>query len=241
MNAFLVALQFLTRLPVATREPPTADAIARSLIYYPLVGLVIGMLLAALHWLLGDAPAPVRAAAVLTAWAALTGGLHLDGLADSADAWAGAHGDRRRALAIMKDPHNGASAVVVLVLILLIKFASLASVAPADWRALVFVPALARGAIPLLLATTPYVRRGGLGAALAAGPFRASAIALVTVTASAALVLIGLAAVWLLAALCVVLVALRGMMMRRLGGTTGDTAGALIEIAEAGLLLTLAL
>lgn len=241
MNAFLVALQFLTRIPVATRAAPTTEVVARSLLYYPLVGLVLGALLAALHWLLGDAPAPVRAALVLAAWAALTGGLHLDGLADSADAWAGASGDRERALAIMKDPRSGPIAVAVLVLVLLVKFAALASVAPADWLVLAFVPALARSGIPLLLATTPYVRPGGLGAALAAGQSRAAGIASAVATWCVAVLLIGAGAIWLLLVLCAALLALRGMMMRTLGGTTGDTAGALIEIAEAGLLLTVAL
>lgn len=241
MKSFLLALQFLTRIPVVIRDAPSRQAAGRSLLYYPLVGLILGLLLAALNWLLADAPALVRAAVVLTAWVALTGGLHLDGLADSADAWAGARGDRARALAIMRDPYSGPIAVVALVLAILIKFASLSNISPQDWLALAFVPALARGSIPLLFVTTPYVRPGGLGEALGTGQSRATSIASATVTWGAAVLALGTTGLWLVLVLGIVLLLLRGAMMRRLGGTSGDTAGALVEITETGLLLTLAL
>lgn len=109
MRAFLVALQFLTRLPVRLRAAPSEEELGRSLLFYPLVGLLIGMLLTTLAMAISAAGISdlLGAALVLAAWVVLTGGLHLDGLADSADAWSGGRGDRERTLAIMKDPYWG--------------------------------------------------------------------------------------------------------------------------------------
>ena len=93
---------------------------------YPLAGLVIGALCGIGAALFDGVGEGLRAAIVLTLWVALTGGLHLDGLADWADAWAGGRGDRAKSLALLEDPHAGAMAIVALVLVLLVKFAALA-------------------------------------------------------------------------------------------------------------------
>ncbi|HBM07500.1 MAG TPA: adenosylcobinamide-GDP ribazoletransferase, partial [Pseudomonas sp.] len=119
MQPFLIALQFLTCLPVRLRGMPEPQQIGRSLLYYPLVGLLLGGMLCLLGVALGNAAPPLKAALLLAAWVWLTGALHLDGLADSADAWLGGFGDRERTLAIMKDPCSGPVAVAVLVLVLL--------------------------------------------------------------------------------------------------------------------------
>jgi adenosylcobinamide-GDP ribazoletransferase len=237
---FLVALQFLTRLPVRLPVIPDARTVGHSLTYYPFVGLMLGLMLAALHTLLSDHAAMLRAALVLTAWVALTGALHLDGLADSADAWVGSHGDRARTLALMKDPHCGPAAVVTLVLTLLVKFASLSSLAADDFLSLLLIPMFARSAIVLLFATTPYVRQGGLGTALAANQSHQLNITLVGLLFAVTL-LIAPERLWLLLALGIFFLILRGAMMRRLGGTTGDTVGALVEITETAMLVTAAL
>lgn len=236
----LVALQFLTRLPVRLPVIPDARTVGRSLTYYPFVGLMLGLMVAALHTLLSDDAATLRAALTLTAWVALTGALHLDGLADSADAWAGGDRDRARTLALMKDPHCGAAAVVALVLTLLVKFASLSSLAADDFLSLLLIPMFARSAIVLLFATTPYVRQGGLGTALATHQSRELNVAVVGLVSTAAL-MVAIESLWLLLALVILFVALRTTMMQRLGGTTGDTAGALVEITETGMLVTAAL
>lgn len=103
MTPLLIALQFLTRLPVRLPGMPEPQQIGRSLLFYPLVGALLGLLLLGLEWLLGDTALLLKAALLLAAWVALSGGLHLDGLADTADAWVGGYGDRERTLAIMKD------------------------------------------------------------------------------------------------------------------------------------------
>lgn len=238
MNGFLVALGFLTRIPVPASGLIDAPARARSLAWYPAVGAVVGGLLAAMAWLLPDDRSLMSAALLVLAWTFVTGALHLDGLADSADAWIGGMGDRARTLEIMKDPRSGPAGVTAVVLVLLLKFAALASL-PSPWLSLWLAPVLARTALTAAFLCTPYVRAGGLGAGLSEAPRSACIVALCAGVACCAL------AGWrgFIALGCAVLVFVlwRRACMKRIGGTTGDTAGALIEINEASVLVALVL
>lgn len=241
MTPLLIALQFLTRLPVRLPGMPEPQQIGRSLLFYPLVGLLLGLALLALEWVLGDTSTLLEAALLLAAWVALSGGLHLDGLADTADAWVGGYGDRERTLAIMKDPRSGPIAVVVLVLVLLLKFAALvALLEQGPIAALLLAPWLARALLPLLFMTTPYVRAGGLGQALAEHLPRRELPWVLGAHALLGLVFGWVALVALVAALALFAWWRRGLL-QRLGGTTGDTAGALVELAEVAVLVALAL
>ncbi|MDD5241093.1 MAG: adenosylcobinamide-GDP ribazoletransferase [Sulfuricella sp.] len=241
MNALLLAVRFLTCIPVPLRGEFTPQGWGRSALAYPLVGLLIGALLLGLQRLVGHADPLLQAALLTAAWALLTGGLHLDGLADSADAWVGGHGDRERTLAIMKDPRSGPAAVSTLVLTLLLKFAALATlVKTGATPALLLVPLLGRSSLIVLLLATPYVRAGGMGSAIAAHLPRTAAVLLLLLVASGA-VLAGKAGVLALAVVLATLVLLRWIMMRRLGGMTGDTLGAAVELTEVAALLALAL
>ena len=126
IRAFALALQLLTRLPVpSSSRPPRPEELGLSVLFFPVVGLLIGALLAGLHTVLWLVDPGVLAALVLAMWVLLTGGLHLDGLADTADAWIGGQGHRDRTLAIMKDSRSGPIAIVAVVLVLLAKFAAL--------------------------------------------------------------------------------------------------------------------
>ncbi len=241
MIALLIALQFLTRLPVKLPGMPSPEQMGRSLLWYPAVGLLLGLLLWGAHLLLGQAPALLQAALLLALWVALSGGLHLDGLADTADAWVGGFGDRERTLAIMKDPRSGPIAVVVLVLLLLLKFAALFTLLQAGQGIyLVLLPWLGRSLLPLLLATTPYVRAGGLGQALVDHLPRRQ-LPRVLGLHLLGMLLFGWQGLLALATGLLLFVWLRRALLQRLGGTTGDTAGALVELAECAALLALAL
>lgn len=237
----LIAVQFLTRLPVRLPGMPAPEQVGRSLLWYPLVGLLLGALLLAAQALLSQQPAVLQAALLLTLWVALSGGLHLDGLADTADAWVGGYGDRERTLAIMKDPRSGPIAVVMLVLLLLLKFAALLVLLQAGQTlALLLAPWLGRSALPLLLRSTAYVRPGGLGAQLAEHLPRRE-LPRVLGLHLALLALTGLSGLWALLAAVLVFVLWRRALLARLQGTTGDTAGALVELTEVAVLLVLAL
>ncbi|MET0351588.1 MAG: adenosylcobinamide-GDP ribazoletransferase [Rhizobacter sp.] len=234
MRGLVTAFAFLTRVPMP-RVTIGAREQAASLKWYPFVGLVLGVMLGALA-LLMQAWTPLPGAALLlVVWVALTGALHLDGLADSADAWIGGMGDRERTLAIMKDPRSGPAGVVALVLVLLLKFSALASLA--DPLLLVLPPLLGRAASVGLFLTTPYVREGGLGSALRGAPANGCRIALVaTLVVALCFGTRGMAAV---AIALVIGACWRRACLHRLGGFTGDTAGALVEMIEAGSLFAL--
>lgn len=241
MIPLLIALQFLTRLPVSLPGMPTPEQVGRSLLWYPLVGLLLGLLLWGAHLLLGQASAVLQAAIILALWVGLSGGLHLDGLADTADAWVGGFADRERTLAIMKDPRSGPIAVVVLVLLLLLKFAALFTLLQAGQGIyLLLLPWLGRSLLPLLLATTPYVRVGGLGQALVEHLPRGQ-LPWVLGVHLLGMLLFGWMGLLALATALLLFIWLRRALLRRLGGTTGDTAGALVELGECGVLLALAL
>ncbi|TRO17447.1 adenosylcobinamide-GDP ribazoletransferase [Ectopseudomonas mendocina] len=241
MIPLLIALQFLTRLPVSLPGMPTPEQMGRSLLWYPVVGLLLGLLLWLAHLLLGQTSALLQAAIILALWVGLSGGLHLDGLADTADAWVGGFGDRERTLTIMKDPRSGPIAVVVLLLLLLLKFAALLTLLQAGKGTyLILLPWLGRSLLPLLLATTPYVRAGGLGQALVDHLPRQQLL-WVLGAHLLGMLLFGCLGLLALGTALLLFVWLRRALVRRLGGTTGDTAGALVELAECAALLALAL
>ncbi len=243
IRAFVLALQLLTRLPVPSlTTPPQPRELGLSVLFFPGVGLLIGALLAGMHTALWLIDPGVLAALVLTVWVLLTGGLHLDGLADTADAWIGGQGDRARTMAIMKDPRSGPIAIVVIVLLLLTKFAALQVLLAGDaCSVLLLAPVLGRTAIILLLITTPYVRPDGLGSPYAAYLPRWSCSVLVLLIAVATAALLeGLGGI-LLAVLTISFIGLRHSLMTRLGGVTGDTLGAVCELTEMVTLLVPAL
>ncbi len=238
-HALGLALQFLTRLPVPSGLHYSHEALGWSVVFYPLVGLLIGGLLWLMRVALGETGPLLASALLLTAWVAVTGGLHLDGRADCADAWVGGQGDREKSLRIMKDPCSGPIAVATLVLLLLLKFAALVELAGrSSGTALLWAPVLGRSLPPLLLLTTPYVRQGGLGSSLAANLPRFPALLSASFALLCALIALGS---WPVLACLLAGLWLRARMLERLGGCTGDTLGAGVEIVEAVVLAAAAL
>ena len=235
LQALGLALQFLTRLPVPQGLAYTKENLGWSVIAYPLVGLLIGGLLLLVHGLLGQTSPLLTSALLLTVWVALTGGLHLDGLADCADAWVGGQGERERSLRIMQDPCSGPIAVAVVVLLLLLKFAALTELLGRQaWTPLLIAPVVGRSLIPLVLLTTPYVRPHGLGSPLAENLPRFSAWLAVLSSLLIALMLLG---PWPVGVTVLVAGWLRAQMLSQLGGCTGDTLGATVEIGEMVILV----
>lgn len=257
IQALQLAVRLLTTLPTfafkspsipvpmssATPAPHADDAALQglSLLWYPAVGLVLGALLTLACSVL---PLPFYLQAVLTVvlWIALTGGLHLDGVADCADAWVGGLGDRERTLLLLKDPLCGSMGVIALVAVLVLKMTALAAVIQIGqvmW--LWSVPLLARLSLLLLFLTTRYVREQGLGAVLAQHFSRTWARRVLFVTALSLLFILP-ADLWGAFAMTVlaIFLLLRWAAMSRLGGFTGDVAGAQVELVEVALLLVLA-
>tara|TARA_R110000751_G_scaffold42979_1_gene99440 strand:+ start:2944 stop:3678 length:735 start_codon:yes stop_codon:yes gene_type:complete len=237
MMPFALALQFLTRLPVRLRRAPSPQESAESLLWYPLVGVVLGALLLLANELLAGVDASLRAALLLALWVWLSGGLHLDGLADTVDAWVGGYGDRERTLAIMKDPACGPMGVLALLFCLLLKYCALVLLLQQHfWSLLLITPWLGRCLLPLLLLITPYVRAGGLGESLTNDIPRLR-LQLVLLLNAALLLCFGMAGLLALLVAAILTWYWRRLLIKRLGGTTGDTAGALLEMAECAVLV----
>ncbi len=236
----IIAFQLLTRIPIPVAVERSARNQGYSILFYPLVGLVFGAVLLLLAAVVASQPLVLQATLLLVLWVALSGGLHLDGLADSTDAWVGGMGDRERMLVIMKDPSSGPMGVTAIVLLLMMKWSLIMALLEQNQLALLlWSPILARTLLITLFQTTPYLRTGGMGEDLSHNlPKWLALLVQFGVVAAAlyfevhwAVLLLYLAMAWLF----------RLIVMRQLGGITGDVAGAMVEKMEALLLLLLVL
>ena len=246
MISFLAALSFLTSVPTFGHREFSQPEISNSRAYYPLVGLLIGLLLVGVEGAASQVfPAPLTAALLLLVLVAVTRGLHLDGLMDVCDGLFGGYTPERR-LEIMRDSHVGAFALVGGISILILKYGALVSLltlgVPGKEWALLLVPAFARWAMVIQLGAFSYVRGQGLGS-----PFHQSGAKVATLTATAAVTIAavllgGFGGAGLLIGLSLLAGLLGWAMSRMLGGLTGDTYGASNEVIEAvGLAAAVAL
>jgi adenosylcobinamide-GDP ribazoletransferase len=239
VTAFLLALQFLTRVPVLMPLTVNDKQLGLSVLFYPLIGLLIGMAMLLLASILTPVAIPVQAALVLTFWVFISGGLHLDGLADCADAWAGGLGNPQRSLEIMKDPAAGSVAVISLALLLLLKWTTLAELlTKAQFSSLAMIPLLGRCAILALMLSTPYLRKNGLGSILIQHLPKTAAKWLLASGLLVSFLSLGFLPVFFA---ILMLVGIRNLALHRLGGVTGDVYGAAVELVEAAVLVGLVL
>ncbi len=230
------AIGFLTLLPVGDTGPFSARSTPP---LFPVAGLFIGLLVAGFDWI-ARSLFPVSAASLLDVilLAIITGGLHLDGLADTAD---GLYGNRPRekALAIMKDSRVGAMGLIAVWCALSIKWAGIAGIGPHRTLGLIVIPALSRGAMLAGFYFLPYGRpEGGTGAAFYETPFTRSVFVWLAAPALIAL-LAGWRGLWLLAAWAGATAAILLYYRRRMGCVTGDMLGAMCEATESTLFLML--
>jgi adenosylcobinamide-GDP ribazoletransferase len=238
MKHLRIAFSLLTTIPIRAPADWQSGDSGRAAGWYPFVGLVLGLLVAAAHALAAWAFPPfVTGALALALWVALTGGLHIDGLSDCCDGLL-YPGEPEKRLQIMKDPHMGAFGGIGLGLALLLKFAALASLPP-ERAALSILLAASLGRWVILLAgLQPLANKTGMGADFAAGLRKPALVwgALIPLGLTALLGLRGFlaAALALLAAL-----GLLRFARSRIGGVTGDVFGLLVEAVEIVTLLSL--
>lgn len=238
MLDFITALQFLTRIPVRIQIPYTERQFGRSVKFFPLVGGVIGGLLAAVSYALGllsGEAVHMRAALLLLLEIMLTGGLHCDGLMDTWDGFLST-ASREGTLEIMKDSRVGAYGVMAFGLLLLWKYSLLLAIAPellpaALWAA----PVIARLAVVAAITSYPYARAQGLGK-----PFFQYAGKYTLPTAGVFTAVLLFAAGWQGLVAAVAGLSAAGVFahyaVSRLGGLTGDVYGAIIEMTEVAAL-----
>ncbi|MGE8684669.1 MAG: adenosylcobinamide-GDP ribazoletransferase [Acinetobacter sp.] len=237
MMPFLIALQFLTIFPIQLKAMPSKQQNGQSLLFYPVIGLLIGGILALTAFVLQSLPLILLSSMVLVLWIWLTGGLHLDGLADTADAWVGGFGDKERTLKIMKDPTCGPIGVLSLVIMCLLKWSAIyVLLQQQSYFALILFPVLGRLAPLFLFSTTEYVREKGLGSSIAKFIPRTWALIIFVLCLCASLYF-GWGGVISLIVFIMTLAYLRFKFIQRIGGVTGDTIGASIEISELSSLM----
>jgi adenosylcobinamide-GDP ribazoletransferase len=234
----MAAARYLTIVPFPGRAHASMEVLGRSAGWFPIVGIGLGGVLALVERLTGWLFSPLLAALLtVTVWKLLTGGLHLDGLADCLDGLVGRDAEHR--LAIMRDSRIGAFGAIGLILFLMLEIVALAELTrDARWGALVAAPAIARATPAVIGRLFSPARADGQGAAFRMG-LRPSAVVVGTMVALAAATLVlgwpGVAAV---AAGMAAGVGLAAFLGRRLGGVTGDVLGAAVEVSELAVLLT---
>jgi adenosylcobinamide-GDP ribazoletransferase len=238
VSGLIVALRYLTIVPLPGNRPHERSAPGRAAAWFPVIGAGIGLTLVVTDRLTGALfPSLLAALLTVTMWKLVTGGLHLDGLADCLDGLPGVDAGQR--LRIMRDSRIGAFGAIGLILFLLLEIAALSELGAAvRWRALLAAPAIARAMPPLLSRVFPPARSEGQAFGFRQGvDARGVVLALggAVVVAILALGVIGLVA---LLAVLLVTAGLGQFFTRHLGGVTGDVLGAAVEAAELTTLLT---
>ena len=218
----------------------STSEVGRSAIFYPVVGLILGLILVLVNFLLLPfASAGLLSVILITLLAFMTRGLHLDGVGDTFDGL-GAGGDRDRVLSIMDDSHTGVFGLIAIVLVLFFKIHAIESIDVDRWRALLVAPILGRWAM-VLLAYRSKAAKAGLGSNLIEHLQTKHFLLATLVT------LLLVAAIWrrngivMMAWVAVFTIASKNYFHRRLGGVTGDIFGAVGELSETSVMVLLAL
>jgi len=235
---FLAALRFLTIIPFPWRREVSPEELGRSAGYFPVVGIIIGLILAGLNWLLGlFLPSPVVNVLLVVSLVVISGVLHLDGFVDTCDGIAG-HKTPEQRWRVMRDSRTGGFGIVGACCLLLVKYISLNSVPETLLMAtLVLMPVIGRWAMVYAIFAYPYARPSGLGKIFKQGASwqrftMATLIALVV-----AIVLFQLAGLAIMVGIWVIVVAMAAYLKHKFSGLTGDTYGAINEVAEVCVLI----
>jgi len=246
----LDAISFLTIIPLHRRREVSPEEVGRSTGYFPVVGVIIGLILAGLNWLFGlFLPSAVANGLLIVSLVVISGALHLDGFVDTCDGIAG-HKSVEDRWRVMHDSRAGAFGIVGVVLLLLVKYVSLNSVPESLLMAtLVLMPVVSRWAMVYTVFAYPYARPEGLGKVFKQGAswqgFTIATVITLAVTLGVArwadigyFYLAGLA---IMLGVWVIVVAVAAWLKRKFAGLTGDTYGAINEVAEVGVLILICL
>lgn len=240
IRSLRAAVSFLTVIPVANSDGSPGERLGRA--YFPAIGAVVGLAAwIAFAVMSSVTPALVAAAGAVAVLSLLTGAIHLDGLADSADGLLRATGDAAKRLEVMRDPRLGSYGVTAIVVVLIAEVAAISSISPSRaLAALVIAGALSRLATLYVIAFVPYVRSAGLGIAAWDSNHRFADL----VIGSAFVAILSLLD-WRRALVALPLVVLGTVSVsvlarRRLGGATGDTCGAVAEVSQLAVLVVFA-
>jgi len=240
--SFLAALRFLTIIPLPGRREASPEELGRSIVYFPLVGVIIGLILVGLNWLLGLLLSSALTNVLLVvSLVAVSGALHLDGLVDTCDGLAGGKTVEER-WRVMDDSRAGGFGIISVCCLLLVKYVALNNV-PASWLmpTLVLMPLLSRWAMVYALFAYPYAKPSGLGKVFKQGASRLRFIVATLIALVAAVILAQLSGFVIMLAIWVIALTVATYLKGKFGGLTGDTYGAINEVAEVCILILVCL
>ncbi|MCP4137222.1 MAG: adenosylcobinamide-GDP ribazoletransferase [bacterium] len=241
IKAFILQIQFLTRIPLPVEVEFDDDIFARSFVFAPLIGLLIGAVLGGVYYLVGlTGKELITAIAVVTALVFMTGALHLDGLADAADGLF-SNRPKERVLEIMKDSRIGTNGTVAIVLILILKIGLLVSLDKTNlFYYIIVMPVFSRMSIAWIAGISGYARDDkGMGSAIVEKTGLTTIILATLIALAAAVLFIGLMAAAAAFAVILFTVLLSRYSTKKIGGITGDIIGANIELSEVVFLISI--
>ncbi len=240
---FRLALSFLTTLPAGSFSSEVPEEIlGRTQAWFPLVGLLLGLILflSTCFFKLFLSPA-ICAALVLLLHFFITGGFHLDGLADTADGLMSGKLEREKIFSIMKDSYLGSMGATALTILLLLKYSALTTIISDTPLVLVIFPVLGRYAIVQLTFSSTYARvEGGLGAIFTNHCGQRELLSAALISLASGFLFAGFKGLLSCLAITLYVVTIRYAAQRRLGGVTGDILGYACESSEALVLIILA-
>lgn len=239
---FLAALSFLTVIPLPRRREVSPEQVGKSLVYFPVVGIIIGLILAGLYWLLRlILPSAVVSGLLLIFLVVLTGGLHLDGFVDTCDAIAG-HKPPEARRQIMRDSRAGALGMVGVCCLLIVKYVSLNSVPESLMMAtLGLMPVVSRWVMVYAIFAHPYARPSGLGKVFKEMASRRRFVVATLIAVAVAIALARLPGLIIMLGVWVIAAAMAAYLKGKFSGLTGDTYGAMNEVAEVSVLILVCL
>jgi len=236
VKRFLIALQFLTVLPIKIKSEIAEEDFSRSLLYFPVVGVLIGLVLAGAALLSGFIPNPVVGVLILIISIVITGGIHLDGFADTCDGFYGLR-PKEKILEIMRDSRVGVMGVIGIFCLLSLKFTLIISIPQnALWKLLIMMTAFARWSQILACCTSDYAREEGKARYFVEYAGKTELLVGSIFTVVLFLLLMKFKGVILLVLSSFPVLLFINYVKKKLGGMTGDTIGATSEIAEVAVL-----
>lgn len=233
-KGLLSALTFLTIIPLKFQH-----IYKTTILFFPVIGIFLGGISVGLYLLLNNIlPVPVTLFLVIVLNIILTGGLHLDGLADTVDAFSGGKGNREKMLEIMSDSHIGSEGVVALICIFGLKYVLLLNVNVEKIIAiLLVVPVIGRWALVVSMFCSNPVRNEGLGKLFIENTNINNLLAVTFITIIITYILFHIQGIILLLIVFVITWLLTKFINKKLNGMTGDTLGAINEITEPSVIL----
>ena len=235
---FLAALNFLTIIHAPWRRGVSPEELGRSLSYFPVVGIIIGLILAGLNWVLGlILPSAVVNVLLIVSLAVISGALHLDGFVDTCDGIAG-HKTVEARWQVMRDSRVGGFGIVGACLLLLVKYISLNNVPePLLMMTLLLMPVVSRWAMVYAIFAYPHAKPSGLGKMFKQEASWLRFIMATLIALAVTMVLARLAGLIIMAGIWVMVMLMAAYLKRKFSGLTGDTYGAINEVAEVCVLI----